>query len=125
MSIVLPFLLVLLVVAIAAYHRFSLAVFAGLAGAVLVACALGGANVTAIIVRAVLLALVVLPLLITPLRQPPDHRAAAAASTRRSCRHCRTTEQTALEAGTVGFEGELFSGMPKWERAAVAAQARC
>ena len=24
------------------------------------------------------------------------------------------TEQTALEAGTVGFEGELFSGMPDW-----------
>ncbi len=26
------------------------------------------------------------------------------------------TEQTALEAGTVGFEGELFSGRPKWRR---------
>ena len=25
------------------------------------------------------------------------------------------TEKTALEAGTVGFEGELFSGMPKWD----------
>src|SRR5699024_5887614 len=25
------------------------------------------------------------------------------------------TEQTALEAGTVGFEGELFSGKPKWK----------
>ena len=25
------------------------------------------------------------------------------------------TEQTALDAGTVGFEGELFSGMPKWK----------
>src|SRR3546814_6260689 len=24
------------------------------------------------------------------------------------------TEQTALEAGTVGFEGELFSGKPDW-----------
>ena len=24
------------------------------------------------------------------------------------------TEQIALEAGTVGFEGELFSGKPKW-----------
>src|SRR5699024_10033889 len=24
------------------------------------------------------------------------------------------TEQTALEAGTVGFEGELFSGKPAW-----------
>ena len=25
------------------------------------------------------------------------------------------TERTALESGTVGFEGELFSGMPKWD----------
>src|SRR3546814_18146005 len=26
------------------------------------------------------------------------------------------TERTALEAGTVGFEGELFSGKPKWQQ---------
>lgn len=26
------------------------------------------------------------------------------------------TERTALEAGTVGFEGELFSGRPRWNR---------
>src|SRR5690606_6869187 len=25
------------------------------------------------------------------------------------------TERTALESGTVGFEGELFSGMPDWD----------
>jgi acyl-CoA dehydrogenase len=28
------------------------------------------------------------------------------------------TERTALEAGTVGFEGELFSGRPDWKQAA-------
>src|SRR6056297_243263 len=26
------------------------------------------------------------------------------------------TEQVALEAGTVGFEGELFTGRPRWQR---------
>ncbi len=33
------------------------------------------------------------------------------------------TERTALESGTVGFEGELFSGKPDWDQVAVAAQA--
>ena len=69
MSILLPFLLLLVVAAIASYHRFSLAVFAALAGTVLVACQLGGVNSTAVIVAAALLAVFVLPLLITPIRQ--------------------------------------------------------
>ena len=34
------------------------------------------------------------------------------------------TEQIALDAGTVGFEGELFSGKPDWYEAACAAEAR-
>jgi acyl-CoA dehydrogenase len=50
MSILLPFLLLLLVAAIAAYHRFSLAVYAALSATVLVAAKLGGANATAVIV---------------------------------------------------------------------------
>ena len=33
------------------------------------------------------------------------------------------TEQTALEAGTVGFEGELFSGKPDWSKLLRAAEA--
>jgi acyl-CoA dehydrogenase len=113
MSILIPFALVLLLAGIAAYHRFSLAVFTALAATALVAARLGGANATAVIVCAALLALAVLPVLLTPLRQnlitsfllgiyskmlPP----------------MSDTERTALEAGTVGFEGELFSGRPQW-----------
>jgi acyl-CoA dehydrogenase len=69
MSILLPFLLLLLVAAFAAYHRFSLAVFAALSGTMLVACALGGVSRTGVIAAAVLLAIFVLPLLVTPIRQ--------------------------------------------------------
>jgi acyl-CoA dehydrogenase len=114
MSIVLPFLLVSLVAAIAAYHRFSLAVFAALAATTLVAAALGGANLTAVIVCAALLAVVVLPLLITPIRQ----RLVTAPLLRfytKILPPLSDTERVALEAGTVGFEGELFSGRPKWD----------
>ena len=69
MSILLPFLVLLTVSGIAAYHRFSLAVFTALAASSLVAVGLAGANITATIVCAVLLALGTLPLLITPFRQ--------------------------------------------------------
>jgi acyl-CoA dehydrogenase len=114
MSVLLPFLALLIVGGIAAYHRFSLAVFTALAATVLLAVGLAGGNKAATIVCAVLLALTTLPLLITPFRQkfvttpllsfyskilPP----------------LSDTEKVALEAGTVGFEGELFSGRPRWD----------
>ena len=62
MSILLPFLALLLVAGIAAYHRFTLAVFTALAASVLVAMAMAGANITATIVAGVILALVTLPI---------------------------------------------------------------
>jgi len=114
MSILLPFLLLLLIAAIAAYHRFSLAVFAAAAATALVAAKLGGANATAVIVAAVLLALVVLPLLVTPLRQRL-YTAWLLKIYSKMLPPMSDTERTALEAGTVGFEGELFSGRPRWD----------
>jgi acyl-CoA dehydrogenase len=114
MSIVLPFLLVLLVGAIAAYHRFSLAVFTAVAATALVAARLAGASVTAVLVCAALLAVAVLPLLVTPLRQ----RFVTAPLLRfytKILPPLSDTERIALEAGTVGFEGELFSGRPRWD----------
>ena len=113
MSSLLPFLALIVVAGIAAYHRFRLAVFVALAASVLVALALAGANLTATVVAGVLLALVTLPLLITPLRQ----RAITAPLLRfysRILPPLSPTEKIALEAGTVGFEGELFSGKPDW-----------
>jgi acyl-CoA dehydrogenase len=114
MSILAPFLALLLVGLLAAYHRWSLAVFAALAGSVLVAAGLLGAHRTTTIVLAVLLALVVLPLLLTPLRQALITRPLLKFYTK-ILPPLSDTERTALEAGTVGFEGELFSGRPKWE----------
>jgi acyl-CoA dehydrogenase len=114
MSILLPFLLVVLVALVAAYHRFSLAVFAALAATVLVAAQLGGANSTAVIVCAALLAVFVLPLLIPPLRQALVTRFLLSFYTR-ILPPLSDTERVALEAGTVGFEGELFSGRPQWD----------
>ena len=75
MSILLPFLALLLVGGIAAYHRFSLAVFTALAASVLVALALAGSHPTATLVAGIVLALATLPILVTPFRQrPPNHR---------------------------------------------------
>ena len=58
MSIVLPFLALLLSGAFAAYHRLRLATWAALAASLLVACWLLQANPTATLVAAALLVLV-------------------------------------------------------------------
>ena len=115
MSSLAPFLAVLLVGAIAAYHRFSLALFAALAATALVAAALAGAGMTGTIVCAVLLALIVLPLLVTPIRQR-FITAPLLTFYSKILPPLSDTERVALEAGTVGFEGELFSGKPRWEQ---------
>ncbi|HMB43159.1 MAG TPA: acyl-CoA dehydrogenase family protein, partial [Luteimonas sp.] len=114
MSILAPFLVLLLVVGIAAYHRFTLAVFTAIAASALVAVGLLGGNFTATVVCAVLLALVTLPLLITPIRQPLITAWLLSFYTK-ILPPLSETEKVALEAGTVGFEGELFSGRPKWD----------
>lgn len=115
MSILAPFLALALATLLVAYHRWSLAIFTALTATLLVAVALAGANLTATIVAAVLLAVVTLPLLITPLRQPLITAPLLKFYTK-ILPPLSDTEKTALEAGTVGFEGELFSGMPKWEQ---------
>ncbi|KFN50949.1 acyl-CoA dehydrogenase [Arenimonas composti] len=114
MSLLAPFLVLLLAVLVTAYHRLSLAVFTAIAATGLVAAGLAGANLTATIVAGVLLAVIALPLLITPLRQALITKQALRFYTK-ILPPLSATEKTALEAGTVGFEGELFSGMPKWE----------
>ncbi len=115
MSILAPFLALALVTLLVAYHRLSLAIFTAMAASALVAVALAGANLTATVVAAVILALGTLPLLITPLRQPLITAPLLKFYTK-ILPPLSDTEKTALEAGTVGFEGELFSGMPKWEQ---------
>ena len=68
MSVAIPFLLVILAGAFAAYHRWRLAIWVAVSAALLVACALLGASVAATAVAAILLALVALPLLLPVIR---------------------------------------------------------
>ncbi len=114
MSIALPILVLLLITGIAAYHRFSLAIFAAIAATALVAVGIFGGNFTATFICGVLLAVVVLPSLITPFRQQFITKPLLGFYTK-ILPPLSDTEKVALEAGTVGFEGELFSGNPKWE----------
>ncbi len=113
MSIAAPFLVLLILGGIAAYHRWRLAPWVALSAAGLVACWLLDANATATIVAAVLLALVAIPLLVTPLRQALITRPLFAIF-KKILPPLSETERVALEAGTVGFEGELFTGKPDW-----------
>ncbi len=115
MSILIPFLALLIATGIAAYHRLSLATFAALAATLLVASALGGAHLTATIVAGVLLAVTTIPLLIPGLRQSLITKPLLGFYTK-ILPPLSDTERTALEAGTVGFEGELFSGRPDWQK---------
>ena len=57
MSIALPFIVLILIVAIAAYHRFSLAIFTAVAATALVAVGIFGGNFIATVICGVLLAL--------------------------------------------------------------------
>lgn len=115
MSIAIPFVALLLAGAVAAYHRWRLATWVAVSAALLVACGLLGASATAMIVAAVLLALVALPLLIPTIRKPFITAPLLKFYTR-ILPPLSDTERTALESGTVGFEGELFSGKPDWQQ---------
>ncbi|GHD71072.1 acyl-CoA dehydrogenase [Luteimonas padinae] len=113
MSIVVPFLVLLLVGAFAAYHRMRLATWAAITAAALAACWLLGANRAATITAIVLAALVAVPLLLPFLRKPLI-TAPLLTFYRKILPPLSQTERIALEAGSVGFEGELFSGAPDW-----------
>ena len=115
MSIAIPFLAFLVIGAVAAYHRLRLPVWAALTATALVACWLLGANHAAVIVAAVLVALIALPLLIPAIRLPLITKPLLGFYTK-ILPPLSETERTALEAGTVGFEGELFSGKPDWQQ---------
>jgi acyl-CoA dehydrogenase len=115
MSIAIPFLAFLLAGAFAAYHRLRLAVWAALTATLLVACWLLGANLAATLVAEVIVALIAVPLLIPQLRKP-FITAPLMKFYRQILPPLSQTERIALESGTVGFEGELFSGKPEWDK---------
>ncbi|WP_295974346.1 acyl-CoA dehydrogenase [uncultured Xanthomonas sp.] len=115
MSIIAPFLVLLLAGAFAAYHRMRLAVWAALSATLLVACWLLGANHFATIVAAVVLAVVAMPLLL-PFVRKPLLTAPMLKVFRKVLPPLSQTERIALETGSVGFEGELFTGDPDWQK---------
>ncbi|RYZ74782.1 MAG: acyl-CoA dehydrogenase [Lysobacteraceae bacterium] len=115
MSIVAPFLAFLLAGAFAAYHRIRLAYWAAITASLLVACWLLGANHTATIVAAVLVALIAVPLLIPGIRKPLL-TAPLLKFFRKVLPPLSQTERIALETGSVGFEGQLFTGDPDWKQ---------
>ncbi|HEY5972665.1 MAG TPA: acyl-CoA dehydrogenase [Pseudoxanthomonas sp.] len=115
MSIAAPFLAFLLAGAFAAYHRLRLAYWAAITATLLVACWLLGANHTATIVAAVIVALISVPLLIPGIRKSLI-TAPLLTFYRKILPPLSQTERIALESGSVGFEGELFSGDPDWQQ---------
>lgn len=115
MSVVIPFLAFLLAGALAAYHRLRLAVWVALTASLLVACWLLGANPAATIIAAVLVALIAIPLLVPGLRKQYITKPLLGFYSK-ILPPLSQTERIALESGSVGFEGELFSGKPDWSK---------
>ncbi|HEV7778502.1 MAG TPA: acyl-CoA dehydrogenase [Luteibacter sp.] len=113
MSAILTLLAAIIASGACAYHRTSLRTWAvATAVTILVVGLVTGATVTMVILL-ILLAAVAAPLLMVAFRRKnisaPLLKLFAKVTPKLSA-----TEQTALEAGTVGFEGELFSGKPQW-----------
>ena len=113
MSVLLTVLAALIATGACAYHRSSLRTWAT---ATTITTAVVGLLVHAPITMAILLLIelaIALPLLNLAFRRKqisaPLLKVFAKVTPKLS-----DTEQTALEAGTVGFEGELFSGKPDW-----------
>ncbi|QNN47567.1 acyl-CoA dehydrogenase [Thermomonas brevis] len=115
MSFALPFLAILAAGAFAAYHRLRLAVWAAITASLLVACWLLGADPVATAIAAALTALVAALLLVPAIRKPLL-TAPALGFLRKALPPLSQTERIALETGSVGFEGDLFTGKPDWNK---------
>ena len=115
MLYLLPLLAALIVSITAAYLRVSLRSWTiATAVAIVIVGIVAKSPVLAIV-----LPLIVFALIAVPLNLPDFRRRKISAPMlkvyRKITPQLSDTEQTALDAGTVGFEGELFTGMPKWK----------
>lgn len=115
MSVVFPVLALLFASVICAYHRWPLYAWALLTAGLLAACWFGGADPLTTQIVAALTAIVAVPLLLPFVRKPLVTAPLLRFYTK-LLPPLTDTERTALESGTVGFEGELFSGKPDWEQ---------
>jgi len=99
-----------------AYFRTSLRIWTGSAAIALIGAGLlAGASWWAIGITAALFALITVPLNVDAFRRKRIS-APLLKLYQKVTPTLSDTEKTALEAGTVGFEGELFSGKPDWNQ---------
>ncbi|NNK34294.1 MAG: acyl-CoA dehydrogenase [Xanthomonadales bacterium] len=109
-------LLVLLGISLAcAFYGTSLLMWsAAMAAGIVVLGATGTVPIVSLVVIAAVFALIAVPLNVKPWRQQlisgPFLK-----QFRRMLPSISETEQVALDAGTVGWEGELFAGKPNWK----------
>ena len=108
-------LLILLGISLAcAFYGTSLLLWtAAIAAGVFVFAATGSVPLLSLIVVGVIFAAVAIPLNFKPWRQQLIS-APFLKQFRRMLPEMSETEQVALDAGTVGWEGELFAGKPDW-----------
>ncbi len=115
MSVVLIVVALLLLGAVLAFVRVGALAWSLASIVVAGAAGLAAGDAHAALVAAIVVAVLTLPFALLPLRRVlfsgPLLKAFARALPRLS-----DTERTALDAGTVGFEAELFSGKPDWRK---------
>ncbi|RYD14240.1 MAG: acyl-CoA dehydrogenase [Lysobacteraceae bacterium] len=116
MIALIPFLAGVVVSLIAAYLRVRLLPWTlATAAAIIVAGMLVHAPVLAVAMAALVLGAIAIPLNLPEFRRR-KLSAPLLALFRKALPQLSPTEQIALDAGTVGFEGELFSGKPDWSK---------
>jgi len=116
MSSFVPLLAGILVSLAAAYFRAGLRAWSiATAVAIIAAGWLAGSSLLAIALPLLVFALIALPLNLVDFRRR-KLSAPLLAAFQKVTPQLSDTEQIALEAGTVGFEGELFSGKPDWSK---------
>ncbi|HEY6545207.1 MAG TPA: acyl-CoA dehydrogenase [Dokdonella sp.] len=116
MMALIPFLAGVVVSLVAAYLRVRLLPWTlATAAAIIVAGVLVRAPVLAVALPLVVFAAIAIPLNLPEFRRR-KLSAPLLALFRKALPQLSATEQVALDAGTVGFEGELFSGKPDWSK---------
>jgi acyl-CoA dehydrogenase len=99
---------------VCAFYGVSLLVWTGsMAAGIVVIAATGSVPLWALLTIAVLFAAVAVPINVRAWRQQLIS-GPFLSQFRRMLPEISETEQVALDAGTVGWEGELFAGMPDW-----------
>jgi len=116
MHVILILIVASIVTGACAYFRSRLWIWTLLTALAVLVVGYGlGAPAAAWIIFSLFVLLFALPLNLPPLRQAAFSRPLLQVF-RRVLPNLSETEQVALDAGTVGFEGELFAGKPDWSQ---------